>query len=342
MKSNILIAAVLSACAVSVHAWDYEGHRLVNQIGLASLPANFPAFVITPEAAERIAFLAGEPDRWRNTDNLSLKHCNGPDHYIDLEEVGHHGLKLDELPVFRCDFVGHLATNRAAQPGKFPEVDPAKNEDHTRELVGLLPWAITENYGKLKSGFSYLKAYQEHGGTAEEIANAQANIIYIMGVMGHYVGDGSQPLHTTVHHAGWVGANPNNYRTNKSIHQWIDGGYFNKVGIPRVADLKKDIRTAQLVKLGSRDARPEEIFAATVEYIAATSKEVEPLYQRDKAGELSGNGTKGLEGRKYLTDRLIVGGQMLGDIWYSAWQQATPDNYLKGQLQKRKRAEAAK
>ena len=326
---------------MTAHAWDYEGHRLVNQVGLASLPTNFPAFVFTPEAAERIAFLSGEADRWRNTDNLSLHHCNKPDHYMDLEEIHEHGLKPAELPVLRYDFIAHLATNRAAHPEKVPAVDP-EDKEHIRHLIGLLPWAITENYGKLKSGFSYLNAYEEHGGTPEEIANAKANIIYIMGVMGHFVGDGSQPLHATKHFNGWVGENPNGYSTSKRIHQWIDGGYFNKVGIPRVADLKKDIRTARLVKLGTRDARPDEMFAATVEYIDATLKEVEPLYQRDKSGELSGNGTKGLEGRKYLTDRLIVGGQMLGDIWYSAWQQAPPDNYLKGQLQKRKKAEAAK
>lgn len=338
MKTKCLSAVVLFACAVVAHAWDYEGHRTVNQIALASLPTNFPAFVSTPEAAERIAFLAGEPDRWRNTDNLSLKHCNGPDHYIDLEELADYGIKSADLPVFRYDFIGQLANKRAAQPDKFHAPDPEEDKDHTRALVGLLPWSITENYGKLKSGFSYLKAYEQYGGTTAEITNAQANIIYIMGVMGHYVGDGSQPLHATIHHHGWVGENPNGYRTNKSIHSWIDGGYFNKVGLPRVADFKSDIRPARLVQLGDRAARPEEIFTASVQYLEATVKEVEPLYQLDKSGALSGNGEKGLEGKKYLTQRLIVGGQMLGDIWYSAWQQAPPDNFLRDQLAKRKKA----
>ena len=338
MKTKYLLAAALSLCAVAAHAWDYEGHRTVNQIALASLPTNFPAFVTTPEASERIAFLAGEPDRWRNTDNLSLKHCNGPDHYMDLEQLGDYGIKAADLPVFRSDFVGQLAVTRAAHPEKFPAPDPEQDADHTRSLIGLLPWSITENYGKLKSGFSYLKTFEQYGGTPAEIANAQADIIYVMGVMGHYVGDGSQPLHATKHHNGWVGANPENYRTKKGIHSWIDGGYFNKVGLPRVADMKADIRPARLVQLGDRAARPEEIFAATVHYLEATQKEVEPVYQLEKSGALSGDGTKGLEGKKYLTQRLIVGGQMLGDIWYSAWQQAPPDNYLKDQLLKRKKA----
>src|SRR5512135_2069487 len=183
-------------------AWDYEGHRVVNQLALASLPTNFPAFVREPAAAERIAFLAGEMDRWRNTPDLPLKHYSFPDHYMDMEELADYGLKAELLPVFRYDFVAQLALYRKAHPDKFPHRDAASDADHTRELVGLLPWGIAESVGKLKSGFSYLKALEE-AGTPEEVANAQANIIYVMGVMGHMVGDSSQPLHTTIHHHGW-------------------------------------------------------------------------------------------------------------------------------------------
>src|ERR1044071_927342 len=71
-----------------VFAWDYEGHRVVNQLALASLPSDFPAFIHSPTNEERIAFLAGEPDRWRNNQDVTLRHANGPDHYIDLEELG--------------------------------------------------------------------------------------------------------------------------------------------------------------------------------------------------------------------------------------------------------------
>ena len=33
-------------------AWDYEGHRLVNQLALASLPTNYPAFVRLPAPSD--------------------------------------------------------------------------------------------------------------------------------------------------------------------------------------------------------------------------------------------------------------------------------------------------
>src|SRR5260370_31056745 len=74
-------------------AWDYDGQRMVNQLALASLPTNFPAFVRLPVAAEHVAFLSGEPDRWRNVQDLPLRHGNGPDHYIDLEQLADYGLK---------------------------------------------------------------------------------------------------------------------------------------------------------------------------------------------------------------------------------------------------------
>ena len=194
------LAIVRCACA-----WDYEGHRLVNQLALAALPTNFPVFVKEPAAAERITFLSGEPDRWRNTTDLTLKHFNNPDHYIDFEDVAACGLKPETLPPFRYDFTKLVARAHATDT-----IDSAKDPDHTKTLIGYLPWTIAEYYGKLKSSFSYLKAFEE-AGTPEEIKNARENIIYIMGCMGHFVGDGSQPLHTTIHFNGWVGDNPNGY-----------------------------------------------------------------------------------------------------------------------------------
>ena len=319
-------------------AWDYEGHRIVNQLALASLPTNCPAFLRSPADAERVAFLAGEPDRWRNSQDLPLRHCNGPEHYIDLEELAVYGLQPEMLPVFRYDFVAQLALIRKAHPDKFPEPNAARNEDHTRELVGLLPWAIAENYSKLKSCFSYLKTFQENGGTPEEIANAQANIIYVMGVMGHYVGDAAQPLHTTIHHHGWIGDNPHNYSTSTRIHSWIDGGYFLKVGGANLKELEGKLRPAQIVSLNGHPAKPEEMFQAGVTFLVEQNKLVEPLYQMEKDGRLSGEGEKGLEGKAFLEGQLLKAGQMLGDIWYSAWQQAPPDTFLAGQLARRKHA----
>jgi hypothetical protein len=342
MKRILVLAlgflALINPGLRSALAWDYTYHRLINEAALASLPTNFPAFVRTPAAADRIGFLSGEPDRWRNVKDLSFSHCTGADHYLDVEELAVYGLKPEALPVFRYDFAAELIGFRKAHPEKCPPINEAKNEDHTRQLIGFVPWAIAENYGKLKSGFSYLKTFEGNGGTPEEIANAKENIIYVMGTMGHFVGDGGQPLHTTVHHHGWIGANPQHYRTNQSIHSWIDSGYLNKVGGVKLAELESKLRPAQLVSIDGRPAKPEEIFQAVAMFVIGQNKLVEPLYQMDKDGKLSGQGEKGIEGKAFLEDQMAKSAQLLADIWYSAWQEAPPDTFLKGQLARRHRA----
>ena len=338
-RLSVLVGLISVLCAFiwlgagNVCAWDYEGHYVINQLALASLPTNFPAFVLTPAARERIAFLAGEPDRWRNTTDLPLRNVNGPDHYIDLDELELYGLTPKTLPSLRYDFVAELAIARAMHPERFPTVDPAKDQDHTRELVGFLPWAVVENFAKLKSCFSYLKAYQEDGGTPEEVANAEANAIYVMGVMGHFVGDGSQPLHTTMHFNGWVGDNPHGYTTNHTFHPWIDGGYFRKTGGLKLETMVGKIHPAERV---GDPARPDGMFGAAVAYVVEQNKLVEPLYQLEKEGKLSGEGEAGREGRAFLEGQLLKAGQMLGDIWYTAWLEAAQDMYLKRQLAMRR------
>lgn len=345
MKRNFIATAfVFGAFIFNAAAWDYEGHHAVNELALASLPSDF-GIQLTPALKNRVAFLAGEPDRWRNAadvrrgmGDLPLAHVNGPDHYFTVEDIGLYGLTPNTLPDMRYDFMADIAKARAAHPEKFPPIDPKTDADHTRELEGFLPWAITENFEKLKSDFAVLKALQTHGGTAEEIANARADIIYVMGVLGHYVGDGSQPLHTSKYFNGWDPRdNPKGYTTKTTFHAWIDGGYFKKTGGIKVETLVGKIQPATEIS----DANdPEKLFHSVVNYIVEQNKLVEPLYQMEKDGQLTGVGAKGLEGLPFLDGQLVKAGQMLGNLWLTAWRDAQEDMYLERQLDQRAATQA--
>jgi hypothetical protein len=334
IRSCVLIG-LLGIGAPGVQGWDYEGHRLVNQLALLTLPDDFPPFVRTAEARERIAFLAGEPDRWRNTFDLPLKHCNGPDHFIDLEDLALYRLKPAALTHFRYEFTTQMAVARAANPRNFPPINTTNDLDHTRALIGFLPWTITEYYARLKSAFSYLRAYEE-AGTPEEVANARENVIYFMGVLGHFTGDASQPLHTTHHFNGWTGRNPQGYTTNRTFHAWIDGGYLQKTGMFPPAELKDCLRPARSLWTGDPKTPHDDVFPEVMQFIVDQHEQVEPLYELDKRGKLSGEGSRGPEGRALIADQLLKAGQLLGDFWYSAWQQAPPDTYLRSRLAQRK------
>lgn len=330
MKPFRLLAVLLFTTGVfSLQAWNYQGHRWVNQLALETLPPDFPTFVRTPEAAERIAFLSGEPDRWRNSPDLPLTHCNAPDHYLDLEYLADHGLSVSNLSHFRYEFTVQLANGRAKYPDRVHPVDPEKNEDRTRELIGFLPWTITEYYAKLKSAFSYLQAFEELG-TPEEIANAQANVIYLMGMMGHFIGDAVQPLHTTKHFNGWSGDNPKGYTTSRRFHSWIDGGFVARSGIV-YEDLAKRMKPAKLLWQGNPKAKHPDIFPEVMAFFLEQHKLVEPLYQLEKEGKLDGS-NPGPEGKAFLMKQFVAGGQMLGTLWYTAWKEATHDTFLRAHL----------
>jgi hypothetical protein len=327
-----LVALIATA---SLQAWDLTGHRLVNRLALEALPPEFPSFVREPATAERIQFLAGEPDRWRNIGDLPLKHYNGIDHYLDLEELADAGLDLATLPSLRYEFAVKFAAGRAAHPDKFSPIDPAKNSDHSREWPGFAPWAIAEYYGKLKSAFSYLRAFEENG-TPDEVANAQANIVYLMGVMGHYVGDLAQPLHTTYRHNGWVKNNPKGYTTWNGLHAWIDGGFLDKVGVDTKGLLSR-MKPADLVPTSPRADGRDPIFVAMLDFVQAGNARVEPLYALEQAGGFKTDGTGHPDqGRAFLEAQFQVGGQMLASVWVTAWRNAGPDVFLRTMLLKRK------
>jgi hypothetical protein len=200
-------------------------------------------------------------------------------------------------------------------------------------MIGLLPWTVVEYTARVKSGFSSLREY-DTAGTPEEVANMRENILYAMGVMGHYVGDSAQPLHTTKHHHGWVGENPQGYTTNYTIHAWIDGGYFGKYPLDP-AKLKARLRPAR--SLGSST----NLFPLVVSWLEEQHREVEPLYRLEKDGKLSGYKPFSQEGHDFLSAQVLRAAQMLGDLWLTAWQQAPPDTFLRSALAKRKLAEPA-
>jgi hypothetical protein len=328
---RLLLCALL--LPLTGRGWDYDGHRAVNQLALAALPTNFSAFVFMPAAQERVAFLSGEPDRWRNTADAVLKHINGPDHFLDLEGLAPLGLKPETLPPLRYDYVAAIARHQDAKLAAGKKKEPAAEE------VGLLPWSIAEWHARLKSGFGSLKVFEELG-TDEEVSNARQNVLYAMGVLGHFVGDAAQPLHTTRHFNGWVGENPLGHTTRKTFHAWIDGGYLRKTGGVDARKLKNQLRAARALPADAAGRKEGRVFVEAVQFIVEQSHRVEPLYQLEKEGRLSGEGAQASAGRVFLEGQIVRGGQFLADLWLTAWLEAPPDNFLKARLLERKASAA--
>ena len=155
-----------------------------------------------------------------------------------------------------------------------------------------------------------------------------------MGVMGHFVGDIAQPLHTTDHFNGWVGPNPHGYTTRNTLHSWIDGGFIRAVGI-KLPDLIPRVARAKVLSVDPRRDERDPLFVAVMDYFLAQHAMVEPLYRLEKVGRLSPDTGDVAEGRALIERQLLSGGEMLGTLWLSAYRHAGPDVYLRTELSRR-------
>ena len=318
-----LIAAVMwIACTGSAAwSWDEAGHIIVTRLAHHKLPDRMPPWVKTAEVADRLAYLCNEPDRWRGQKSIDLDHANNPEHYLDVEDLKEFELTLQTLPPLRRQFTDLLATMRAQHPDRFPTHDPKEDREYTKLVPGLLPYEIAEMQWKPAASWTTLKTFEANRALVSDamIDNAKQNIVYQMGILSHFVGDGAQPLHMTKHHHGWVGENPKGYTTNKHFHSEIDGG---------VIELHKIDAPSLLAKV--KPARPvskDRYFSDICGYLGESFALVEPLYVLEHSGDLRKEA-----GKKFIEDRLIEGGAMLAGVWAAGYDDAIIDDFRVKQL----------
>jgi hypothetical protein len=295
--------AVLLCLAVSsqpANAWEQDGHRMINKLAVSNLPADVPAFLRSQAAIDEIEYLGPEPDRWRSRAEPELSAAQAPEHFIDFEAAD----VLGALPHKRLDFEAKVFA-----AGQRPET------------IGLQPWEADEVWERLKAAMRQYRAMVAAGqdtkpGAAVDTKPVEAAILFYAGWLGHYVGDGSQPLHVTIHYNGWVGLNPNGYTTGHQIHHLFEGPFVAaNIHAPEV---QAKMTTAKLIE--------GDMFDAYVAYLRHTGTYVEKVYQFEKAGGFVGAGTP--ESRDFTATRLADGASMLRDMIYTAWvdsAQPVPD-----------------
>lgn len=133
-------------------------------------------------------------------------------------------------------------------------------------------------------------------------------ILFYAGWLGHYVADGSQPLHDSIQYNGWTGPNPNGYTTEHKIHAKFESTYVS-ANVPRV-------EIAALVAASTPKLMTDE-WSDYLTYLRTSEGQVEKLYQLDKAGAFDGAGTPA--GKAFTEERIAAGVIELRDMIYTAW-----------------------
>lgn len=288
MVAGVLVPMV---CVQPGVAWGRDGHRMINRLAAGALPKDVPEFLRSAATVEAMEWYGPEPDNWKENAEPELKAAGEPEHFMDMEWADLIG---GPLPRKRYDFIRALAY---AGKGR-------TDVSFTPENIGLLPYAADEGYERLKAA---MRTYRGLAADHKDTKAVEAEIIFLAGVLGHWVGDGSQPLHATVQYNGWTGANPKGYTTEHRIHSQFESGYV-KANV-------KDRDVAPLIP--AKPAVIGDVFEQFVGYLRGAEGKVEEVYRLEKAGGLTGEGSA--EAKAFVDERLAAGATELRDVIYTAW-----------------------
>ncbi len=263
---------------------------MINRLAGLDLPPDVPAFLRSPETVNALAYYGPEPDRWRSPTEPELNAAQAPEHFIDLEWAD----LLGELPRRRYDYVRALEAAQKTHP----------DLPLTPEKIGLQPYVTSELWQRLKSA---LRDYRDLKAAGKDTKPVECEVAFLAGWLGHYVADGSMPLHTSFQYNGWTGPNPNGYTTAHHIHSLFENDFVSA-----------NVKLADVAPLA--DSQPvvlQDVFTDYLAYLRHSHSLVEETYKLEKAGAFAGAGTP--QGKAFVEERLAAGATELRNMIYTAW-----------------------
>ncbi len=265
--------------------WGEDGHLMVGRVASEALPADMPDFF--REAAAQLSYLNPEPDRWRDRLERKLDPAmnadQAPEHYINFELIPAHILDAPD----RYAYLDSLHSMG---------IDPA----------GLLPFRILELTQRLRVGFRLWRA-EEDSSVRRYI---EERIINDAGILGHYVADGANPHHTSVHHNGWAEGypNPHGFMPEPHFHGRFESAYVS--ANVTTDDVRAAVRSTSRVY--------PELRPAILNFLDESFGLLETLYELDQQESFNAY-TVGADHHAFAVSRLARGSEMLRDLWWTAW-----------------------
>lgn len=300
MRKIALLGLSLLAIAQSsvAFAWGGRGHAVIDQAALATLPADGPVFL--QKYAEFIAEEAGAPDTWRSSSEPFSKIDEDPNHTWFVERLRF----LSPVPRSRYAFV--LALYREHE--RVRKINLKAAERLNIRWTGTLPYAVIEGYGRIVAGMRSLRSKQSKG---EPTANIEQTLAFYTAWMSHYIGDGANPHHASVHCEGWVGDNPKGYTRSGAIHGRFEIGYADAINL-QASDI--------VGRIGAPQRQEGDVFGSVLQFLGDSASEVETIFDLDKRGIFADPANR--EGRDFVYRRTAAGAAMLRDLLYRAWKES--------------------
>jgi hypothetical protein len=282
-------------------AWGSSGHRMIGEAAIEALPPELPAFLRSGAAAKAVGELSREPDRSRGA-GKAHDADRDPGHFVDADDGGRiaGAVPLNAPPATRDDYEAALRSAGASS-----------------WKVGYLPYSIIEDWQQLAKDLAYWRVDDAGARLAHDPAHRawleedrtrrESQILIDIGLLSHFVGDGSMPLHVSIHYNGWGNfPNPNSY-TQAKVHVPWEGVYVRR------AVTLAAVRAAMAPFHDCGCAIDERVGA----FLEDDLSQVIPFYELEKAGAFAPGVAKGAA---FTTARVAAGAAELRDEIVLAWR----------------------
>lgn len=292
-------------------AWGYTGHTFISRVAAENFPAQLPAFVRSTAAIDEITALGPEEDRIKGAGS-SWDDDNDPGHFLDVDDSGmvFGVVKLSALPKDMNAYARELAK---------ANTDPYK--------AGYVPYTIMDGWQRVRKDFAIWHVYDymaSHATTAEARARftndralRETLTLRDIGDWGHFVGDGSQPLHNSIHFNGWGDyPNPKGYTTSHRTHSMFESTFVN--AHLKIDDVRKHLAP---YKAANPQTSLSQTDIATIvgDYLAASAHAVPTLYDIEKTAGFTNATPQAVE---FTAVQLGRGASMFRDLVALAWDDS--------------------
>jgi molybdenum ABC transporter molybdate-binding protein len=309
-------------------AWGERGHDVITRVAAREVAREAPGLGTSMVDREHmLSHLANVPDIvWRSGDQAT-REANGPTHFFDADYVDPSATNLPRDLKVVINKVRELCSKQ-----KSCTFGPNATDQQILDKVGTAPWRIAQIHQKMTDALRNFARLQTSAASRDKLNSTWDEALLWAGLLSHFVGDLSQPLHTTKNYDGWENG-------HGGIHAWFETLLVSHLGL----ELDVDVANRTQLRLSkTKEKHAVSALDIALELASESWSQLTTLWTLDrnaivKKGQISPEGVKAPAERiqlekvdtayeKFAIDRLSVGASTLARLWIKAWQDAgSPD-----------------
>ncbi len=283
---SLVFAAMTSSLApVPAFAWGKRGHQAVCETA-ALLVSTEPNAAFMRSRAFDFGYYCNVPDFiWKREKTYGFER---PQHFMDMEIFE---AALKKKPEVKNPY----ELSRKDFETQFPEVS---------ENAGRAFWRMRELNDQLTPITEQLRALPDD--KVKEKQALQEKWLVLMGVMGHYIGDLSQPLHVTENHDGQMTG-------QKGIHSFFEDDAVDELFPKFRLDVQNEAnkRWPKFHKENEHKSLAELMLQLS----AISFKDIKPMLDLDKKTKRDPGLKTAAKYQKMITKNLVDGSLVLAEIY---------------------------